>query len=119
VHVVRDLLDTAVVDRNGEPMGRADRVVVERRPDAPPRVVAIEVGPVALAARLGRRWGQWIARLMEAAGLAGGQRMRVSVHQFLRVTDRITVDVSFGHTPAAAVEQKLRSIVRAIPGATS
>jgi hypothetical protein len=119
MHIVRDILDTAVVDRNGEPMGRADRVVVERRPHAPPRVVAIEIGPEALAARVGRRCGRWVARLMDAAGLGEGRRMRIGVHVFLRVTDRITVDLSFGHTDAATVEQKLRSIVRAIPGAKS
>jgi hypothetical protein len=117
MHVVRDLLDTAVVDRNGHPMGRADRVVVECREHAPPRVIAIEIGAGALAARVSRRCGDWIARLLDAAGFGGGQRMRIGVRQFLRITDRITVDVSFGDTAAATVERKLRSVVRPIPGA--
>jgi hypothetical protein len=117
MHVVRDLLDTAVVDRNGHPMGRADRVVIERREHAPPRVVAIEIGVGALAARLGLRPGRWVARLLRAAGLADGQPLRVHVRQFQGVADHIRVDLSFGHTAAASVEQKLRAVVRAIPGA--
>ena len=119
MHIVRDLLDTAVVDRNGHPMGRADRVVVECREHAPPRVIAIEIGPGALAARVGRRFGDWIAWLLDAIGFGEGQRMRIGVRQFLRVTDRITVDVSFRDTAAATVERKLQAVVRSIPGARS
>jgi hypothetical protein len=89
----------------------------------PHEVARIDQHPQHAVARLPRASaadaGGWVARLLAATGLGEGQRMRVGVQQFLRVTDRITVDVSFGHTAAATVERKLRSVVGAIPGAKS
>jgi hypothetical protein len=50
--LVRDILDMAVVDRNGREMGRADGILIEVRGDKPPLVRAIEIGPAVLASRL-------------------------------------------------------------------
>jgi hypothetical protein len=117
VQLVRDLLDVSVVDRNGREMGRVDRVVLERSAGSPPRVVAIEIGPSALGARLGRSVGRWVTGLLHALGVAGGQPLRVSVAQILDISDAVKVDLAFGETPAAALEIKLRALVRRIPGA--
>jgi len=117
VHLVRDLLDKAVVDRNGREMGRVDRVVLDLRDGAPPRVVSIEVGASALGRRLGRRCGRWAAALLHAFGVDGGQPLRIHVSQILGVTDTVKVDLAFGETSAANVERTLRRIVAAVPGA--
>ena len=116
MHLVRDLLDKAVIDRNGREMGRADRVVLEVRRGSPPRVAAIEVGASALGQRLGPSWGRWAAALLHGFGVDEGQPLRVHVSQILGVTDTITVDLAFGHTPAANVEHKLRRFISALPG---
>jgi hypothetical protein len=117
VQLARDLLDKGVVDRHGRDMGRVDRVVIERRPGAPPRVVAIEIGPSALAERLAYPVGRWISGILHGLGVDEGQPLRVHVSQILGVTETVRVDLAFGETPAATVEHKLRGIVRRIPGA--
>jgi hypothetical protein len=117
VHLVRDLLDKAVVDRNGREMGRVDRVVLEAGPGAPPRVTAIEVGASALGHRLGRRCGRWAAGLLHALGVDDGQPLRIHVSQMLGVTDAVKVDLAFGETPAANVEHQARRLISALPGA--
>lgn len=117
MHIVRDLLDKAVVDRNGVKMGRVDRVVLERGRGSPPRVVAIEVGLSALAARLGGASGRWVTGLLYGLGIEQGQPLRVHVGQILSVTDTVKVDLAFGETPAANLENKLRRLVKHIPGA--
>jgi hypothetical protein len=117
VHLVRDLLDKAVVDRHGREMGRADRVVLEVRRGSPPRVTAIEVGASALGHRVGRRCGRWTAAFLHAFGVDEGQPLRIHVSQFLGVTADVKVDLAFGQTPAANVERELRRFVSALPGA--
>lgn len=116
VHLVRDLLDKEIVDRNGRPMGRVDRVIIDRRRGSL-RVVAIEVGAPALAARLGHLLGRSVMALLLACGVSEGQPLRIDVHQILDATDRVTVDLAFGETPAANVERMLRRFVAALPGA--
>ena len=51
MHLVRDILDKGIVDRQGREMGRADSVVLALGRGAP-RVARIEVGPAVLAERL-------------------------------------------------------------------
>jgi hypothetical protein len=117
VHIVRDLLDKAVVDRHGREMGRVERVVVEARHGSPPRVVAFEVGAPALGARLGRVIGRSVAGLLHALGVDEGQPMRIHVSQILDATDKVKVDLAFGETAAANLERKLRGLVGQLPGA--
>ena len=118
MQLVRDLLDKGVIDRNGRDMGRVDRVVIARGSGSHPRVVAIEIGPSALAERLYRSLGRWIMGLLHGLDTAEGQPLRVQVSQILDVTDRVKVDLAFGETPAASVEHKLRGLVKRIPGAS-
>ena len=118
MHLVRDLLDKAVVDRNGRKMGRVDRIVLERGDGSPSRVVAFEVGPSALATRLGSTLGGWTTGLLYGLGIEPGQPLRVHVGQILGVTDTVKVDLTFGETPAANLENKLRRLVRHLPGAS-
>jgi len=52
IDLVRDLLDIQLKDRNGRRIGRVDGVVLEVRDSRPPRVMALEVGALALARRV-------------------------------------------------------------------
>ena len=117
MQLIRDLLDKGVIDRHGREMGRVDRVVVEHGDGSPPRVVAIEIGPSALAERLGRSLGRWIMGLLHGLDMDEGQPLRVHVNQILAVTDRVKVDLAFGETAAARLEHQLRGLVTRIPGA--
>ncbi|NYJ10871.1 hypothetical protein GGI64_001918 [Rhizobium leguminosarum] len=58
--LLHDVLDKQLVDRDGVKMGKVDGIVAELRQDGPPRVVAIEVGAIAMAGRLGHRPQRWI-----------------------------------------------------------
>jgi sporulation protein YlmC with PRC-barrel domain len=116
MQLVRDLLDKAIVDRHGREMGRVDRVVIERSAGSPPRVVAVEVGSSALAARLSRALGRWATGLLHGLAVAEGQPLRIHVSQILAVTENVKVDCAFGETPAANVERKLRGFVTTLPG---
>lgn len=51
MHLVRDILEKAIVDRQGREIGRADSVVLTLGKGAP-RVARIEVGPAVLAERI-------------------------------------------------------------------
>lgn len=51
MHLVRDLLEKGIVDRQGREIGRADSVVLALGRGAP-RVARIEVGPAVLAERM-------------------------------------------------------------------
>ena len=117
MHLVRDLLDQALVDRNGRNMGRVDRVVMDIGEHAPPPVVAIEVGAAALGARLSASVGRWIAGFLHGWNVDHGQPLRIDVHQILDATDHVKVELAFGETPAANVERRLRRFISAIPGA--
>jgi len=48
----RDLLDNALVDREGHPLGRVDGILIEFRGNKPPRVTAMTVGVAPLAYRI-------------------------------------------------------------------
>jgi hypothetical protein len=116
--LVRDLLDKAVLDRNGRDMGRVDRIVLSHREGEPPRVVAFEIGAAAAASRLGPIFGRWTAALEHAFGVDEGQPLRVQMGDVLGIHDHVKVDVAFGETSAATVEQRLRRWVGFIPGSS-
>jgi sporulation protein YlmC with PRC-barrel domain len=113
--LVRDLLDKEVIDRNGRELGRVDRIVVRIRDGAPPAVVALEIGPSALARRLGATLGQWMEALEHAFAVDQGRPVRMPISQVLDLNDHVKVDVAAGETAIATIERKLRRWVRALP----
>lgn len=58
LHLVHDVMDKLVLDRDKHRMGRVDDVVLQLVDGEPPRIVYIEMGGLALARRVGRiaRW---------------------------------------------------------------
>jgi len=109
--LVRDLLDKKVVDRNGREMGRVDSIVIEVREDGAPRVIAIEMGPAVLAHRVHPVLGRWVAGLEHALGIAEGRPLRIAIGQIISLNDHVKVDLAFGETAAATLEQRLRKWV--------
>ena len=114
--LVRDVLDKAVVDRHGREMGRVDRIVLELRPGAAPRLDRIELGPAVLASRI-RPWlGRWVQGLEHALGIADGRPLRVPFSQVLDINAHVKVDLAVGETVAGQVESRLRARLRQVPG---
>jgi sporulation protein YlmC with PRC-barrel domain len=117
VHLVRDLLDKAVVDRNGRELGRVDSIVLEAGPGSAPTVSAIEIGPSVLAWRVLPAFGRWVRALEYAFGVAADRPVRIPLAKVLGVNEHVKVDLAFGETAASVIEQRLRRWVRSIPGA--
>ncbi len=113
--LIRDLLDEEVVDRNGREMGRVDTVVLDVGEGAPPRVVAVELGPAVLAYRVHPTFGRWVAGLEHALGVDRGRPLRIDFSKVIRLRDHVKVDLAFGETAAATVEQRLRRWVSSLP----
>ncbi len=70
VHLVRDVLDEKLFDRNDQRCGKVDGIILTLRNGAPPRVTAIAVGGPTPARRL---WKPR-ERLVLRAGRRGGLR---------------------------------------------
>ena len=83
-----------------------------------PRVIAIELGPAALARRIHPILGRWIEGLEHAFGFDEGRRFSALCSIPSPGIPRIPVrvDLTFGETAAATVEHWLRHWVRSIPG---
>jgi hypothetical protein len=60
LELARDVLDKQVVDRDDVRMGRVDGLLLELRDGRPPRVEAIEMGGVVLAARIHPWLARWV-----------------------------------------------------------
>jgi sporulation protein YlmC with PRC-barrel domain len=108
VDLVREFLDKKVVDRNGREIGRVDSIVVDVRDGEPPRISAIELGPAVLAHRVSRALGRVMAGVEHALDINGGRPYRIEVGSVIDVDNQVKVDRTFGETPPAEVERKLR-----------
>ena len=63
IDLVRDVLDTQVLDREQRPLGKVDGIALELREGSPPRVAYLEVDGVTAWRRLGERYARWAAKL--------------------------------------------------------
>ena len=113
--LVHDLLDARVVDRHGVDMGRVDGIVLSSDAGAALRVVAIEVGPSVLARRISRALGRVVEGLEHALGIDAGRPLRIPMSDVLSIGEVVTVNLAFGETSAANVEERLRRWVRRVP----
>ena len=117
LHLFRDLLDKQLVDREELPLGKADGVVLEIRADAPPRLVAIEVGNAAMLRRIHPRLADLSALLARRLGVGSGEPMRVEPEALLRFGNDVKVDVDAPRTGAYAWERWLkRTWIDRMPG---
>ena len=118
VDLIRDVLDKAVVDRHGREMGRVDSIVIAVRPNRPPQVTAIEIGPAVLAYRVSPMLGRLMSAVEHAFGIDQGRPLRIRFGDILGIHRHIKVDRAFGETVAATVEQRLRGWVGSLPGSS-
>ena len=117
MRLAAELLDKQLIDRRGEPCGKVDGIVL-RIDDGPPRVVALEVGCVTVARRLGARCERWARRLVDrAAGRIRGA-YRIPWHRIVRIGKDVHVDLDASRTAMMRAERWLRAhFIRLIPGA--
>ncbi|HEX5181390.1 MAG TPA: hypothetical protein VFW04_18810 [Gemmatimonadaceae bacterium] len=114
MHLAADVLDEQLVDVKHQKAGRIDGVIVSTRPGQPPRVIAIEVSPVTLVARVNRRLARWLGRL--DARITGRRAPFRIAWDALRYRDRsFQFDGDVDATPINAVEHWLRTHVTGWP----
>jgi sporulation protein YlmC with PRC-barrel domain len=113
--IVRDVLDTSVVDRNGRDMGRVDGIVVEQD-EGPPRITTLLIGPAALGSRLHPALGQFMTRLEKVLGIDRDRPSRINVEDVEEVDRKIRVRLAVGETTVAALEQLIRRWIVRLPG---
>jgi hypothetical protein len=115
--LVRDVLDSQLIDENMRPMGMVDGLTIELRDNAPPRIVFIECGFPVLARRISPRFEPIVRWLGRRFGLRRGRVMRIawSKVKFVNIDTKVMIDAE--RTPALRWEQALcEHIIRHIPG---
>lgn len=117
MNLVCDMLDQPVIDRNGEPMGRVDGIVLELGAGLPPRVLSIAVGPTVLGERLHPTIGRWVKAIEEGLGISQGRPVEISMREVSLVGNDVRVGVAISDTAALIVEQRLRQWIERLPGA--
>lgn len=116
IDLVRDVLDTQVLDREKRPLGKVDGIGLELREGAPPRVTYLEIDGVTAWSRLGARFGRW-AQKLAACWQGAGHPYRFSWTQVLDFDIDIEIDVRAEDSPPFDLERWLREkFVKRIPG---
>lgn len=117
VRLYGDVLDQQLHDVHGRNAGRIDGIVLELRPDAPPRLTYVEVSPITLLARFSMRLARWYARFDARLGPGRGTPFRIPWSRLTREHPAYRMDLDVESTSINALEDWLRErIVEHIPG---
>lgn len=118
LHLAHDVLDSQLVDRHGEKLGRVDAIVLEQRDGEPPRVAALLVGGVVLAERVGPRTTRLARALRRLWGAGEPRATRIPFEVVRRIGTEIDVDIDARQADALRWERWLREhVICRIPGA--
>ncbi len=119
VHLVRDVRDKPLVDGEGRRYGAVDEVVIHVADDGRAQVVAIEQGAVALARRIGRRFGRLAEALARRIGPRHGDVVRIPWSRVKEAGTHVVIDVDEAHAKddLLAGEAWAERVVGHIPGA--
>jgi hypothetical protein len=116
IDLVRDVLDTQVLDRQQHSLGKVDGIGLELREGAPPRVAYFEVDGVTAWRRLGEPLARW-ARKIASRWEGEGHPFRFTWSQVRDFGIDIEVDVDAERSPPFDLERWLRDkFVGRIPG---
>jgi hypothetical protein len=117
IAVVRDLLDKQLVDRENEPLGRVDGIVMSYGADDAPRLTHFEIGAQTLARRLPRPFQGTVAWLGHRLSPRDSQPYRLEVSRIIHLGRTIEIDIDAARSAARATERWVRDhIVAHIPG---
>jgi sporulation protein YlmC with PRC-barrel domain len=114
--VVHDVLDKAVVDRNGREMGRVDGIVLELREGTPPRLAEVLIGASVLGTRVNPVLGRWVHGLEHGLGIGTERPIRIEFSHVDAIGEKVKVDLTVGETDADTLESRLRTWLLKIPG---
>ena len=116
LHLVADVLDEQLRDRDGDNAGRVDGIVLLLRDGQPPLVTHVEVSPITLLTRFSCRLGAWFARKDARLGPGRGVPFRIPWSRLRRDGTALRFDDDVESTPINALEDWLRrTIVERLP----
>lgn len=120
MHVIRDLLDLQIDDRDEVELGRVDGLVAELRDGAPPRIVAMELGFVPVARRISRRLEHFAEAMHKRFGVRRSARYHIPWSAVVEVNvHHVKVDLAAEETVAFDWERWLRrNVIGRLPGAS-
>lgn len=117
IALVRDLLDKQLVDRNGEPLGRVDGIVMSYRADAPPRITHVELGAQTLARRLPGPFRRTVAWLGRRLSPRASEPYRIEADRIVHLGRVVKIDIDGTRSAARETERWVRDhIIGRIPG---
>ena len=107
MQLIRDVLDMQLCDADDIPIGKVDGIVLELYDGEPPRIVAIEVGPITLLRRLSPRLAAWYAKLDRHFGPGRGVPYRIAWARVAVRPVKVQANIRCKDTPVYAVEEWL------------
>lgn len=117
LHLIRDVLDNQLVDRQKRKMGKVDGLVLVLRKDKPPRVAYVEVGMSTLCHRLHLRLGHLAEKIGHKLGVREGAPYRIPWSKVRHEGIDVEVDLDVSETPIMRWEKWLnKKIIGRIPG---
>jgi hypothetical protein len=118
LHLIRDVLDKLLVDRDRIPLGRVDGILLELGGShAQPRVVQIECGIMTLGRRLSPRFARRAQRISRRFGVRCRRPVRVDWSKIEKIGRELSLDIHREDSPLLAGERWLcNRIIRRIPG---
>jgi hypothetical protein len=121
MHVIRELLDKQLVDRDEERIGRIDGILAEVSEGSPPRITELELGFVTIASRIGPRFQRFAEALHRRWSVRRSMRYHIPWTLVKDVkAHHVQVDVCVEDTAAFDWERWLRNnVIGKIPGASS
>src|SRR5690348_13835611 len=94
LHLIRDVLDKLLVDRDRIPLGRVDGILMDiGGSHTQPRVVQIECGIMTLAHRVSPRYAQRAQRISRRFGVHCRRPVRVDWSKIEKVGRELTLDI--------------------------
>jgi hypothetical protein len=118
MHLVRDLLDNQVRDKEDRRMGKVDGIVLILRRGRPPRVSAIEMGLPTLATRISERLGRGVRALERRLGVGDGEVVRIPMERIMGIGIDVRVDIDANRTAVYDWEKWIRRVlIGRLPGA--
>jgi hypothetical protein len=118
MELMRDVLDSQILDRKKRPMGKVDGLIIVIRKQKPPRLAWIEVGPSTLWRRVHPRLAQWVESIEQRLKIRHEPRERVAWEKVKRVGIEVHIDVAVEDTACYAWETwLLKQVISRIPGA--
>jgi len=118
--LVRDVLDTQLVDRRNDPMGRVDGIILAVAGDRAPQVTCVESGMTVEAQRVSRHLARWVRGAARRWGLLHGRPVRIAWDRLAWLGEETELNLDARRTRALAWEEwLLQHAVRYIPSLKS